>query len=121
MIKALILIPAILLVGCEAPEWVDTFFGAPEGGGQAPVETVGGLLGPWGVAISGLVAAGYQTLTKQKVHKDKVQLIKDLGADAYDKYGSFSATDKKKLDSDIKEMIPAKYRKYYDLGKEIVK
>lgn len=121
MIKYIALIALTALVGCEAPAWVDTIFGAGDAGGPAPVEVVGSAFGPWGVAAGGLAASIYQTWSKKGVKDGKIQLIKDLGGDAYDKYGSFSKSDKEKLDVDIKAMVPAKYHKYYDMGKEAAK
>lgn len=117
-IKTLLIFVALLLTGCSVGEFVDAIFTPVTPEGPAPVDGLS-LLGPWGVAGGTLLTSVYSGIKAYGTHKDKKKLVMDLGADTYNKYKSMDAKDKAKLDKDVKGMIPAKYQKYYDLGKEM--
>lgn len=120
MIKKLLLLSVLLLAGCTAGEFIEGLFTSPVEGGQAPVQTAMGLLGPLGTAVGGLLVAAYSGHKSYKVHNSKKEFIKTLGQDAYHQYDSMSDTDKAALDRDVRNLVPSQYRKYYDQGKKVI-
>lgn len=114
MIKYILLLGVVLLSGCAALD----FFITPEG----EIVVDGGKAVAQGFGLSGVIGASLFSLgiglyKDYKTKKSKIEMVSKLGADAYHDYKSMNGADKTKLDEAIRNMVPKKYRKYYDSAK----
>jgi len=115
MIKYAVLIIVTMLTGCAAMDSVVDFFASP--GGEATVDAVGATFGLPGIIGASLLSLGVGLYKDHRTKKSKIEMIKNLGADAYHDYKSLSEYDKNKLDEGVRDMIPEKYQHYYDGAK----
>ena len=107
----------VMCVGCISGE---TLFGDNAEKVVDASATGLSLLGPWGVAGGGLLTTIYAAGKSYFNHGDAKKSAMNLGKDTYAKYQSMSKEDKHALDKDVRAMVPAKYQKYYDLGKSFI-
>tara|TARA_R110002126_G_scaffold182843_1_gene331455 strand:+ start:323 stop:667 length:345 start_codon:yes stop_codon:yes gene_type:complete len=114
MIKYIALTSVVLLAGCLGmdEQTTDTVVATTAAGLS--------LLGPWGVAAGGLITTVAAAYKGYGVHKSKKQMVMDLSKDSYSKFKNMTPKEKSVLDNDVRDMVPEKYRKYYDQAKELV-